>query len=236
MIVFPSLAAVVGLAFGVHLLIRAGRRRAWFEAVWGVALLMFAAASGALALGVFDGWSTGEFRTYWLFGAVLNVPYLALGEVYLLVPRTWIAHLVLAGVLVATAYAAAEVRTASLDAGVLASREFFSGREVMGEEATARTLALVYSYAGTAVLVLGILWSALGIRGRPELRSRFYGVLLIAVGALIVAGGAAFAAAANFVGFSLTLAVGVSVMYAGFLTATRPRPPATAPATPPARS
>jgi hypothetical protein len=146
------------------------------------------------------------------------------------------AHVVLAGLLVATAFAAAEVRTESLDTGVLSSREFFSGRQVMGEDATARTMALVYSYAGTAVLVLGILWSALGMRGRPELRSRFYGVLLIAVGALIVAGGAAFAAAASFVGFSLTLAVGVCVMYAGFLTATRPRRPAPAPARPPARS
>lgn len=236
MIVFPSVAAAVALAFGIHLLVRSGSRRAWFEAVWGVALLMFAAASGALALGVLDGWSTAEFRVYWLFGAVLNVPYLALGEVYLLVRRSWIAHLVLIGVLVATAYAAAEVRTETLDAGVLASREFFSGRQVMGEDATARTLALVYSYAGTAVLVLGILWSALGMRGRPELRSRFYGVLLIAVGALIVAGGAAFAAAASFVGFSLTLAVGVFVMYAGFLTATRVRRPAKAPERRPATS
>lgn len=223
MIALPFLAAVVALAFGIHLLVRSGRRGAWFEAVWGVAMLMFAAASAALALGVLDGWSTAEFRTYWLFGAVLNVPYLALGEVYLLSRRPWIGHLALAGLLLATGYAAAVVRTAELDVGVLGSREFFSGRQVMGEDATARTLALIYSYAGTAGLVLGILWSALGLRGRPELRSRFYGVLLIAVGALIVAGGSAFAAAASFVGFSLTLAVGISVMYAGFLTTTRPR-------------
>jgi MFS family permease len=220
-IVFPAVATVVALAFGIHLLVRSGRRRAWFEAVWGVALLMFAAASGALTLGVLDGWSTAEFRTYWLFGAVLNVPYLALGEVYLLVRRPWVGHLVLAGLLVASAYAAVEVRTESLDVAVLERAEFFSGREVMGEGATARVLAMIYSYAGTAVLVLGILWSALGMRGRPELRSRFYGILLIAVGALIVAAGAAFAATASFVGFSITLALGVSVMYAGFLTATR---------------
>src|SRR5919108_3109226 len=70
-IALPIAASVVALAFGVHLLVRAGRRRTWHEAVWGVALLMFAAASGALALGVADGWSSAEFRTYWLFGAVL---------------------------------------------------------------------------------------------------------------------------------------------------------------------
>ena len=85
---------------------------------------------------------------------------------------------------------------------------------------------MIYSYTGTAVLVLGILWSALGMRDRPELRKRFYGVLLIALGALVVAGGAAFAAAANFAGFSVTLAAGVAVMYWGFLTATRVIPTA----------
>ena len=224
MIAVPIAASVVALAFGVHLLVRAGRRRTWHEAVWGVALLMFAAASGALALGVADGWSSAEFRTYWLFGAVLNVPYLALGEVYLLARRPWLGHLVLVVLLAASAWAAGEVRSAPLDAEVLGSERFFAGREVLGEDAPARTLAFVYSYAGTAVLVLGILWSALAMRGRPDLRGRLYGTLLIALGALIVAGGSAFAAAGSFAGFSLTLAAGVTVMYWGFLTATRPRP------------
>lgn len=223
MIVLPIAAALIALAFGVHLLIRSGRRRTWHEAVWALAMLMFAIASGALALGVLDTWSTAEFRFYWLFGAVLNVPYLALGEAYLLVRQRWVGHVLLVILLAASAYAAAEVRTAPLHAGVLGSQEFFAGREVLGQDAPARNLAFVFSYTGTAVLVLGILWSAVAMRGRPELRSRFYGALLIAVGALIVAGGAAFAAAANFAGFTITLAVGVAVMYWGFLTATRRR-------------
>jgi MFS family permease len=224
-IVLPLAAAIVALAFGIHLLVRAGRRRNWFEAVWGVAMLMFAAASGALFLGVLDGWSSGEFRVYWLFGAVLTVPYLAAGEVYLLARNRWVGHAALIVVLAATVWASAEIRTAPLDTGVLARQEFFTGREVLGEDAPARTLALIYSYTGTAVLVLGILWSSLGMRGRPELRPRFYGVLLIAVGALVVAGGSAFAAAGSFAGFSVTLSVGVAVMYWGFLTATRQRVP-----------
>lgn len=224
MIALPVVATLVSVAFAIHLLIRSGRRRSWAEAAWGIAMLMFAAASGALALGVVDGWSTAEFRVYWLFGAVLNVPYLGAGEVYLLTRRAWVGHLVLAIVLAATAWATAEVRTAPLDTRVLATEEFFAGREVLGEGAPARTLAFVYSYTGTAMLVLGILWSAIRMRGRPELRGRFWGVLLIAVGALIVAAGAAFAAAGSFAGFSATLAGGVIVMYAGFLRATRRSP------------
>jgi MFS family permease len=219
--VLPLAAGIIALAFGVHLLVRAGRRGNWFEAVWGVAMVMFAAASGALFLGVVDGWSATEFRIYWLFGVGLTVPYLGLGEVYLLARQRWVGHAALVLVLGATAWLASEVRTAALDTEVLRTQDFFSGREVLGEDAPARTLAIAYSYAGTALLVGGILWSALAMRGRSELRNRLYGTLLIALGAGIVAGGAAFAAAGSFEGFSLTLAGGVAVMYWGFLMATR---------------
>ena len=220
MTLLPWIAAAIATAFAIHLLVRSGRSRSWFEAVWGVAMLMFAVAAAALALGVGDGWSTVEFRAYWLFGVGLNVLFLGLGEVYLLARQRWIGHAALVVVLAATAWLAAELRTAPLDTEVLATKEFFAGRDVLGADAPARTLAIAYSYAGTALLVLGILWSALGMRRRPELRGRFYGVLLIALGAVVVAGGAAFAATGSFAGFSLTLAGGVAVMYWGFLTAT----------------
>lgn len=222
MIAFPLAASLISAAFGVHLLVRLGRRGRLFEGLWGVAMLMFAVASGALALGILDEWSSTEFRTYWLFGAVLNVPYLAVGEAYLLLRQRWMAHGLLVLALVATVWAASEVRTAPLDASVL-TEEFFSGREVLGEGSTALFLARLYSFSGYGVLALGALWSAFQMRGRPELRNRFYGTLLVVLGATVVAAGAAFAAAANFAGFSVTLAAGVAVMYWGFLTATRRR-------------
>ncbi len=223
MTLLPWAAAAIAAAFAVHLLARSGRSRSWFEAVWGVAMLMFAIAAAALALGVGDGWSTAEFRTYWLFGAVLNVPYLALGEIYFLVRRPWVGHVALLVVLAATAWASAEVRSAPLDAEVLRTEAFFSGRQVLDEDGAAYGLRL-YSYAGTAVLVVGILWSSLGMRGQPQLRNRFYGLLLILAGAVVVGAGAAFAKVQSFAGFSVTLSVGVAVMYWGFITATRRRP------------
>lgn len=223
MILAWAAAAIAG-AFAVHLLVRFVRRGRWAEGVWAISLLMFSAASAALALGLTDGWTSAEFRTYWLFGAVLTVPFLAAGEIYLLSRRPMIGHLALLVVLGATAYATLEVRGAALDLDVLASERFFTGKEILGEEATARVLALIYSYTGTAVLALGILWSAVGMRGKPHLRGRLYGTLLILLGAFVVAGGSAFAAAGNATGFSVTLAAGVTVMYLGFLTATRPSP------------
>jgi hypothetical protein len=224
-IAFPAAAALISVVFGVHLLIRFGRRRGSnpAEGVWGVAMLMYAAASAALCLGIEDGWSSAEFRGYWLFGAVLNVPYLAVGELYLLLKQRWLPHAVLAVVLALTAYATLRVRTAPVDASVLED-EFFSGREVLGEGTTSLLLARLYSFAGYGVLALGAIWSAWRMRRRAELRSRFLGTLLIVLGATVVAAGSAFAASANLPGFSLTLAAGVAVMYWGFITATRRRP------------
>lgn len=228
MIVFPLAASVISAAFGVHLFLRFGRRGQLFEGLWGLAMLMYAVASGALLLGVLDEWSSAEFRTYWLFGAVLNVPYLAVGEAYLLLRQRWISHVLLVLTLAATAWAASEVRTASLDTSVL-REEFFSGREVLGQDSTPLLLARVYSFSGYGVLVLGALWSAFQMRGRSELRNRFYGTLLVVLGATVVAAGAAFAAAANFAGFSMTLAAGVAVMYWGFVIATKRHVAPTAP-------
>jgi MFS family permease len=220
-IVLPILAALISLAFGIQLLARSGRRRAWHEAAWGVAMLMFAAATGALILGVADGWSSAEFRWYWLFGAVLTVPYLAVGELYLLVRPRWISHVLLVGVLAVTAVAAAIVRTAPVSEAL--GNEFPLGREVFGDGSTAHRLSQYYAYPAYFILVGGAIWSAFRIRGRPELRDRFLGTLLIAVGATIVFVGSGLGAGfGNFAVFSIGHAVGIAVMYWGFLVATRP--------------
>jgi hypothetical protein len=60
------------------------------------------------------------------------------------------------------------------------------------------------------------------MRGRPELRYRFWGTLLIALGATVIAGvGSAFAALGHLLPFSLALLVGIAVMFGGFLRASR---------------
>jgi hypothetical protein len=223
MIAFPLAAAVVSAAFGIHLLLRFGRSRRGnpAEGVWGVAMLMYAAASAALALGILDGWSPAEFRAYWLFGAVLNVPYLAAGELYLLTRNRWLGHVLLVAVLALTAYATLEIRTAPMAASHL-TQEFPLGREVFGDGSAPHRLAQYYSYPAYVFLLAGTVWSAFKMRGRPDLVNRFNGLLLLAVGATVVAVGSGVGAGlGNFAVFSAALAVGVIVMYWGFLTATR---------------
>jgi hypothetical protein len=216
----PLAASVVALGFAAVLGRRALGRLRPAELLWALALLMYAAASFALFLGVLDGWSEAEYRMYWLFGAVLNVPYLAAGELLLLVRdrRVWLPVLVV--LVFATAFAVARIRTAPLDAAALAA-DLPRGADAWSGDTMALDLARLYAIPTYAFLVGGTLWSAWRMRGRPELRDRFLGTLAIAIGATVVAAGSAFAAGGDVAGFSVTLASGISVMFWGFLRATR---------------
>lgn len=226
MIVFPLLATAVALVFGVHLAVRYVRRRAPHEGLWSLAMLMYAGASGALALGVQGGWSAGEFRIYWLLGAVLTVPYLAGGELYLLARRRrWIAHVGVAVLAMATVWAVIEVWGAPVDRAVL-EETFPLGREVFGDGTLPHRLAQYYSISAYVFLVGGAIYAARGMRGKEELRDRVRGTTLIAVGATIAAIGSSVGAGlGNFGLFSVLLAGGAAVMYWGFLIATRRRAP-----------
>lgn len=224
MIVFPLLAGLVSLAFGGHLAVRWVARRAPHEGLWAVAMLLFAGASAALVLGVWDGWTTAEFRTYWLLGAVLNVPFLAQGEIYLLVrERRWLAHAGLAALAFGTAWAVTVVWSAPVHGAVL-EETFPLGREVFGDGTAAHRLAQLYSFPAYFLLLGGATYAAGRMKGKAELRERFVGTALIAVGATIVAIGSGVGAGlGNFPLFSTSLAGGAAVMYWGFLVATRTR-------------
>lgn len=219
--IFPLLASAIALVFAAVLANRFARRRRAHQGLWAIALLMYAAASFALFLGVIGDWTPVEYRVFWLFGAVLNVPFLAQGEIDLLVRNRVVAGVLLLALVFGTAFAAARIRIATLDPAALAS-DLPSGSDAFDPDPFALTLARLYSFPAYFLLVGGTLWSAWRMRGRPELRDRFFGVLLVAVGATVVAGGSAFAATENFVGFSITLAAGVAVMFWGFLRASRP--------------
>ncbi len=221
--VFPVAAALVALVFASALLRRFASRRRSYEGIWAAALLMYAAASFAVAVGVANGWTSGGFRVYWALGAVLNVPFLAQGELDLLIVRRevrWALYVLLAFI---TAYTIAVVRTAEIHTAAL-SQDLPSGKEVFGEGSTAQRLPQIIAIPAYLVLLGGSLWSAWRMRGRPELRDRFQGTLLIAFGATIIAGfGSAFAALGYLAPFSIALLVGICVMFAGFLRAARRR-------------
>jgi hypothetical protein len=224
--VFPLAAAVIAGAFAVALGRRFAERRQVYLAVWCAALVMYAAASLAVAAGALVGWSRTLFEIYWIVGAVLNVPLLAAGELQLLGRSRFLTSAIWVVLAFVFAYTIAVTRGAAIDQAALAE-QLPSGKEVFGDGTAAHRLPQLVSIPSYLVLVAGALWSAWRMRGRPDLRDRFTGTLLIAGGATITAAaGSAFAAVGDLTLFSLSLLAGVAVMFAGFLRATRTRPPA----------
>ncbi|HEX6399224.1 MAG TPA: hypothetical protein VF108_01980 [Actinomycetota bacterium] len=221
---FPAAAAAVAFLFAASLGRRFLERRHPHLGLWCVALAMYGAASLAVALGVGGGWSRTLFEIYWIFGAVLNVPILAAGEVRLLTRNRAVEATIWIVLAFVSAYTIAVTRGAVMDPSALAE-QLPSGKDVFGDGTAAHRLPQLVSIPSYLVLVAGAVWSAWRLRGRPELRDRFLGTLLIVVGATITAvAGSAFAALGNAVAFSLALLAGVAVMYAGFLLATRTAP------------
>jgi hypothetical protein len=220
---FPLAAALIALAFAALLGRQFVSRRRPYQALWAVALLMYAVASFILVLGVQGDWSPFEYRTFWLLGAVLNVPFLAAGEAVLLFRRQTVLALVLLILVFVTSYSFAVVRTAAIADPAALAKDLPSGKVVFGDGTPAHRLPQVISIPAYTVLLAGTLWSAWRMRRRRELRNRFYGTLGIAVGATIIAAvGSVFAAAGNFTVFSLALALGIGVMFWGFLRVSRP--------------
>jgi hypothetical protein len=218
----PLVAAAVAFVFAGLLARRYAASRRRFELFWVVALAMYGVASLALTVGVASGWSRFTFEVYWALGACLNVPFLAAGEVALLVRRRWVPAVAWLVLVFLCAVTVAVLRGAEMSAAALAE-QLPSGREVFGASTPAQRLPTYLAYPAYVLLVLGALWSAWRMRGRPDLRDRFVGTLLIALGATVVAAGSAFAATGVLAGFVATLVAGISVMFWGFLRAARQR-------------
>jgi hypothetical protein len=218
--VFPLAAAVVALAFCAALGRRYAARRRPAEGIWALAMAMYAVASFCAFLGVGSGWGAFGYRLYWLFGAVLNVPYLAVGEAFLLVRGAGLRAVVwsLAAVTVAATAISlfSEVRSAELVVTLPL------GKDVWGSSSGAYQLRWL-SWLGYAALLAGLVWSVRSMQHSPAARARAAGILAIAFGATIVAIGSGVGAGLGVVPvFSIGLAAGIAVMFWGFLRAVRP--------------
>lgn len=214
---FPLAAAMVSATF-CSLLVRqyrAGRKP--HQLAWALAMAAFALASASAGVGMLAGWSAGLFRSYYLFGAVINVPVLALGTIYLYSPGR-VGRLAAFAVAAAAVYATFAVLSADLRSPVAGiSGMIPSGSAVMVPGV--RLMSRLYSYTGFAVVVAGALWSAARLSRRPEARLRrlAQGNALIALGTVVVAAGSAFARYGRGTWFAVGLAAGVTVMFSGFI-------------------
>jgi hypothetical protein len=214
-------ATVLATAFAAAVIERWAARRRRHDLAWGVALVLFAGGAASLWVGAAAGWSGPSFRAFYVLGAVLNVPVLALGTIYLLGGTRrgdrWAAAIALA-----SAFAAGVIVAAPLRAPI-PPHELPRGSDVFGP--LPRVLAATASAGGAAVVFGGAAWSAWRLRRSAAAgqgaRRRFAANLLIATGTVILsAGGLANSVLDEMTAFSVTLVAGIAPIFAGFLLAT----------------
>jgi hypothetical protein len=209
LIVFPIGAALVAAAFSVATY-RTSKPKDVALRVWSVALAQFAIACAAVAWGIGFGWTPMVYRAFYLFGAVLNVAWLALGTVWLFAPRK-VAMVVNVLFIVAATGASGLVLASDLAPTAmhaLAHDGLPAPREVMSD--VPRMLSRIFSIGGSVIVLAGLLWSV--VRRRYAL-----GMGLLALGVVIAAVASEFARAGSVELFSAGLTLGIAVMYAGFL-------------------
>jgi hypothetical protein len=221
-------ATLVALAFAGCTYERwlAGRRP--HELAWTQALVLFALASAAYWSAGAVGWHDWNFRLFYLFGAIVNVPYLAVGTVYLLggerVGRTThrVVHLL-------AAFCAGAVLFAPM--GALPRTGLPEGKEVFGPGP--RVMAAVGSGVGATVLIVGALWSVwtlLRSRRRPAAGAApsiapgrlAVTNVMIAIGAFVLGlGGTFYTGNAAELAFGVFLVAGIAILFGGFLVSSK---------------
>ena len=211
---------LVSIAFCLSTLERWLDRRRPHELAWTIALAEFAAASAAQWWGASIGWGGLSFRAFYLFGPILSVPELALGTVLLLGSdrtRRVAPRVVHVWALVATGVLIAAPLTGAIDPEVLPQ-----GSDVFGP--IPRILAAVGSGIGAAVILGGAVWSAVRLARHRTSRRLAAANALIAAGTVVLSIGGLFNSVADeMTSFALAHTIGITLVFAGFLTTNRPR-------------
>ena len=222
-------ATLVALAFALSTFDRWQRRRRPHELAWSISLALFVVGGTALWWAQAHGWGISTFRIFFLAGAVLNVPWLALGTVYLLAgsvvgDRVRTCLVGLSGVAIGV------VLSAPTRAAV-AGPDLPQGSQVFG--VAPRVFAAVGSGGAALVITGGALWSAWRVLARRPARLRadagFHlarprllalGNVLIALGTLVLsASGTVAGRLGQNRAFAATLLVGIVVLFGGFVVA-----------------
>ncbi|HEU0195144.1 MAG TPA: hypothetical protein VFQ71_13150 [Gaiellales bacterium] len=175
---------------------------------WTIGFALFTVAAAVLWYGAARGWTPAAFRIYYLAGGILVVPYLAVGELLLVLPGRRVTRLATATMLFISFAAAAAVLAAQVDRGALDRAGAAPPNDALAGT-WPEVLAIALNSAGTVVLLAGSLLSA---RRRRDLRP-----LLVAVGVLVVALASSATRFGSYTLFALGQAAGIVLILLGLV-------------------
>ncbi len=223
--VFYALAATaISAAFALTLFVQYRAKPRPYLLAWAVALAFYAIAALTEVIGAAAGWNPLLYRTYYFFGAIILVGLLALGTIYLLASR--FSRLALWTLIVLAAIGLAGVLGAHLQALKLETHQVPDADTIKAQGGVFNVLAILMAalinIVGSVILIGGALWSAYGTWRRGGAQSRLVANILIAAGAFIVGGASTLTRLFHTYDlFYVGQAIGVLVMFGGFLAAQR---------------
>ena len=179
---------------------------------WAVGMITYGLGTLTESLTTLFGWHPLVFRIWYVAGAFLGGYPLAQGSIYLLMNRRfadWSARIVTTVIVIA----AVLVFLTPLDAS-LAEPHRLSGAPIVWKQI--RRISPFLNLYAVGFLVGGAILSAIRFRKAPELRSRFYGNVMIAIGAILPAIGGTFTRFGWVEVLYVTELMGLLLIFAGY--------------------
>jgi hypothetical protein len=225
--VIPAVTTLISLVFAAQVLALYRSRGRSHQLAWGLALLFYAIAAFPEVLGSFSGWNDFEFRTYYLFGAILLVPWLSLGTAELVLGRsdsTVAINVYRVSVAAITLLGLVTVAIAPLHANFLGTTRVPSNCAMWCKSENGYVLAnglaaltaAVGNSLGTIVLVVGAGLSAYQTYRAGLPRNLTLGNILILVGSVVVASAATLTRLGSYELFYAGQAAGIAIIFGGF--------------------
>lgn len=206
-------AALAASTFAVDLWRGYRRRPRPHIAAYAVGMTMFAIATWALFIGVTSSWTGGAYRTFFLFGAVLNIPFLALGSMFLVVGRR-------SGHAMTIALAALTAISTTLTLTVPFEHALPDGgipHDIFATGFGPRLFAAIGG--GTGATILMVLAAVSLVRFWKKSRHLVWGNALILAGTAAAASGGTVLALGEATWFALSLLVAVTLIWVGYRVA-----------------
>lgn len=225
-VILSIIAASIATWFTGELFVSWRSRRRLHAEIWTWAFGAYALATWALVVGLAFGWTSFSFRSFYFFGAIANIPLLAAGSVALANERAGRAVLRVTTLWIVLGFFATFLAPF---VGALPEIGIPEGSEVFGftfaiDALTLpgpRMFAAISGALGTVVVVGLALATAVRVRRKNAQLAR--GNLLIVVGVLVPALGGSLTALGESAALSVSLAVGISLLWWGYRLASGAR-------------
>ena len=197
--------------------------------MWALAMGAYALATWALVLGLGFGWGAQNFRLFYWLGAIVNVPFLAAGSVFLVLGpiagRRFAYGVGAWSALGAAATWLAPLKSATETDGIPEGKELFDFIiEVGGVSVPGPRLFAAFA-GGVATLIIVGLAGYSAVKFWRSNRRLAVGNWLIVAGTIAPAFGGSLTALGEAAGFAVALLIGAVLLWTGYRVATVSRTP-----------